>query len=194
MSSRVGSVSDVLQAIEHLATESSTVDLGTLVNSFGSRSYGPLLMLPALMEISPLGGVPGFATTMAIVIALIAGQAIFGRKCVWLPRFLSKRSLKSEKILKAVGKMRPLAKRLDRWFHGRLRSFTRGIAVRVAAGICVLLACIVPPLDLIPFASTAPMTGIALFGFALLAQDGALMVIAFAAAMASFGFAVFLLM
>lgn len=48
----------------------------------------------------------------------------------------------------------------------------------MAAGLCILLALTVPPLELLPFATTAPMAAIAAFGLALLVRDGLLMVIA----------------
>jgi hypothetical protein len=53
------------------------------------------------------------------------------------------------------------------------RPSTRGrVAVRHA------LACVVPPLELFPFASSAPMAAIAPIGLALLVRDVALMVVA----------------
>ena len=70
---------------------------------------------------------------------------------------------------------------------------TGGAAVRVAAVACLLLACTVPFLDFVPFASTAPMAAIALFGLALLVHDGVLMVVAFVAAIAAVAFVASLL-
>src|SRR5690606_36946996 len=49
---------------------------------------------------------------------------------------------------------------------------------RIAAAICILLALTVPPLELVPFATTAPMGAIAAFGLALFVRDGLLMIIA----------------
>lgn len=190
MGSEVRSVCDILARMEELARGHAKVDGRMLVRSFGRRSYGPLLLLPALLEISPLGGVPGFASVMALLIALVAGQAVLGRECIWLPDALSKRSLSSDKVRKASAKMRPLAKRLDRWFHGRLQRLTGGASTRVAALACMLLACMVPVLEFVPFASTAPMAAIALFGLALLVHDGALMAVAFVSAIAAFTFVV----
>lgn len=187
-SSEIHSVSDILERLEELAAQGPRVNGGALVRAFGSRSYGPLLMLPPMLEISPLGGVPGFASTMAVVVALVAGQMMFGLECCWLPRVLTRGSVPSAKIRRASEKMRPLARRLDRWFHGRLRKLTRGTAVRAAAMACILLACTVPLLEFVPFASTAPMAAIALFGLALLVHDGALMVAAFVAAAAAIVF------
>jgi hypothetical protein len=194
MRNEVHSVCDILLRVEELAAKGDKVNGGTLVHSFGSRSYGPLLMLPPLLEISPLGGVPGVASAMALLVVLIAGQAVLGRRCVWLPKVLARRSLASARVHAAADKLRPLAGRLDRWFHGRLHALTQGAAVRAAGVACILLACTVPPLEFIPFASTAPMAAIALFGLALLVHDGALMVVAFVSAAAAMAFVVSVVM
>ena len=50
----------------------------------------------------------------------------------------------------------------------------------------MLLALTVPPLEFIPFASTAPMATIALIGIALLVHDGWLMLAALAVSVMSF--------
>jgi hypothetical protein len=193
-SSEVHSLRDILRRIQEVAAGKDQIEAGTLMRSFGSRSYGSLLLLPPLLEISPLGAVPGVATTMALLIVLIAGQAVLGRGCVWLPRTIARRSLNSARVCAAAKTLESSATRLDRWFHGRLPSLTQGGAVRIAGAACILLACTVPPLELIPFASTAPMGAIALFGLALLAHDGALMLGAFGAAAGAIAFVAYIML
>ncbi len=173
---------DILDRLDETARDHSRVSGQQIVRAFGSRSYGPFLILPPLFEISPLGGVPGVATTMALLVVLVASQLVLGRPCCWLPRFLARRSIASGKLRRAVPRMRPMARWLDRWFHGRLKPLTRGLFVRMAALACILLALTVPFLEIVPFASTAPMGAIALFGLALLVHDGALMIAASATA------------
>ena len=152
-----------------------------------SRSYGPFLLIPALIDISPVGGIPGLPTALGLIIIIVAAQMLFGRKHLWLPGFIERRSISAEKACRSTKKLRGLAKWLDRWFHGRLPYFTKGPFVRGAAIFCILLALTVPPLELLPFATTAPMAAIAAFGLALLVRDGLLMIIATALALAAVG-------
>lgn len=177
----------VLDELASAANENDGVCVGTLVESFGHRGYGALLLVPALLEISPIGGIPGVPTMLALVVALFAVQMLLGRERMWLPRFLAGRELPSAKLGSAVDKTRPLAAWLDRWFHGRLDALTGRQATRVVAAFCVLLATTVPPLEIVPFASTAPMAAIALFGIALLVHDGLVMLVGFALAFLAFG-------
>ena len=176
------SVGDILDRLDELANEKDEVSLGQTIEAFGNRSYAPFLVILPLIDISPVGSIPGLPTLLALVIVLTAGQLLFGRTHMWLPGFLANRSLKSEKVAKAVKNLRPVAKRMDKWFHGRLPALTQGPMVRVAAAAIIMLTLSVPPLELLPMATTAPMAAIAAFGMALLVKDGLLMIVAFVAA------------
>ncbi len=57
----------------------------------------------------------------------------------------------------------------------------------MGAAACLLLCLTVPPLELFPFASTAPMAAIALFGLAMTLRDGLVMALAFLASGAAIG-------
>ena len=59
--------------------------------------------------------------------------------------------------------------------------------MRIAGAVVIALAATVPPLELLPFASSAPMLAIAAFGLALLVRDGLLMLIACALSVAAIG-------
>jgi hypothetical protein len=172
------SIGDILDRLEETAGGASKVSFGQIVESLGHRSQGPFLIVPALLEISPIGSIPGVPTVLAAIVILFAAQIMFGRKHVWLPQFVASRGLSAEKIRKGVEKLRPIAERVDRWFHGRVAWLTGKPFVSIAAAACILLALSVPPLEILPFASTAPMAAIAAFGLALLVRDGVLMIAA----------------
>lgn len=176
------SVGDVLDKLRELADESEDgdgVQLGHAVEAFGSRGYGPFLVVTPLIEISPLGGVPGVPTTLAVIIFLIAIQIVIGREHLWLPGFLAKRTVSADKVRKVADKSEGIARFLDKWFHGRLPKLTQGPFVRIAGALVILLTLTVPPLEILPFATTAPMLAILAFGLALMVRDGALMIAAF---------------
>ena len=152
--------------------------IGSVVDALGSRSYGPFLVAPALLVLTPIGAIPAVPSILAAIIILFAVQIAIGRDHLWLPGFVKKAGASSDRVETSVEKLRPIAKRLDRWFHGRLEWLTRGPAMRIAAAGCIALALTVPPLELLPFASAAPMAAIAAFGLAITIKDGALMIAA----------------
>lgn len=175
-------VADVIEGLHRLSREQGCISVGDIIDTLGTRSYGPMLIVPALIEITPLGGLPGVPSFLAFVIAVFAVQMLLGRRHVWVPGFVERRRFGAARLHAASHKLMPLAKRLDRWFHGRLRVLTQGVFVRVAALLVLALCATVPPLELLPFASSGPMIGIALIGLALLVHDGALMLVALALA------------
>ncbi len=168
------SVTEVLGELDELASHGDTVCVADVLDDFGGRSFGPFIMIPALLEITPVGGIPGVPTALALFIALIAIQLLMARDHVWMPEFVQQRAVGSKKLHKAVGKLRGLAGFLDRYSEGRLEVLTEGVAIKLVALVIIALCCTVPPLEFLPFASSIPMLAIAVLGMALTVRDGAL--------------------
>jgi len=181
------SVCDILDCLDDVAKEHNEVSIGDVLDAIGNRSYGPFILVPALIVVTPIGGIPGVPTFFSAIIALIAVQILFGRDHIWLPGFVRNRSVSADKVEKSSEKLRRIAGFLDKWFHGRMESLTGGPAVKVAALLVIGLCALTPPLELLPFAAAAPMAAIAAFGLALMVRDGLLMLIAIALSLAAFG-------
>ena len=179
------SVVDVIDCLHRLSEEKGCISVGDIIDALGTRTYGPMLIVPALLEITPLGAVPGVPTFLAVTIAIFAVQMLFGRHRFWVPGIIENRRFGASKLHAATHKLMPIAERLDRWFHGRLRFLTQGVGTRMAAATVLLLCFAVPPLEFLPFASSGPMLAIALIGLALLVRDGALMLVALAIGIAA---------
>jgi len=179
------SLTGILDALGQLARQNEQVKVGDMVGAFGTRSYGPFLIVPALLELSPIGAVPGVPTLLALMVVLFAAQMLFGAKRLWVPGFIERAHFSARRLKKGVHQLRPAARRVDGWFHGRLRRLATGPFVRVAAAGCIALAFTVPLLEVVPFASSIPMAAIALFGLALLVGDGLLVLGACALAVAA---------
>ncbi len=175
----MSSVNDILDDLNG-ASHGGKVTLSEMAEAFGHRGAAPFLIVPPLLEISPVGGIPGVPTVLALVIAIFAVQIAAGREEPHVPGKLGRRGVDGDTLRAAIEKLRPLARRLDGWFHGRLSPLTGRPARRVAAVIVLALCATVPPLELVPFASTLPMSAILVFGLAFLFRDGLLMLAAFA--------------
>lgn len=171
-------LSGLLSTIDDLGNRQSQVSVHDIREAIGERSFGPFLLVPAVIEMSPIGGIPGLPTALAVIISLFAVQILIGRKHLWLPQLVEKRQIDGKTLKSAMDKMMPVARFVDRFLKPRLTWLTKAPWVQVAAALTILLCCSVPPLELIPFASTAPMAAIALFGLSLMARDGLLTVIA----------------
>ncbi|EKE44270.1 exopolysaccharide synthesis exoD [Oceaniovalibus guishaninsula JLT2003] len=194
MSDDVTAVEDILDRLQELGDDSDRASIGDVLGAIGSRGFGPLLFTPALIEISPIGGIPGVPTFLAAIIALVAIQMIVGRDHVWLPGVIERRSVEGGKLRTAADKLRPIGAWMDRHFSHRLTRLTGPGMQRLAAGACLLLCLTVPPLEIVPFASTAPTAAIAAIGLAITARDGLLMLVGFAATAGAVGFGLWMLL
>lgn len=174
------SFTELLGAISDELAETGDTCLGDLADILRHRGYGPLMAMLAVIEMTPLGGIPTVPTLIAAMIFSMAAAMVFGRDKLWLPRALARREIPAERIRATLKTAKPWAERLDRVFRPRWRWLTSSKAARLAAAGVAALCLTVPPLELIPFASTIPMAVIALTGLALFFRDGLLMAVAFA--------------
>lgn len=181
------SINDVLDGLGELANSEDQVPFGDVLDKFGSHSFAPIMLVLALVELSPIGAIPVVPTILAVCIALVAGQLAFGSDHVWVPDLLERRSLSSGKIDTAVEKVSGIAAKLDSISTDRMTFLTKGAAVKIAAGLILLLCCTVPPLELLPWASSAPMLSIAVISLALMVRDGLVMLLAYIVAAAAIG-------
>ena len=172
------SVEEILGELRDLAEREDSVSVGDVLDAIGDRSYGPAVMLPAMTEWTPVGGIPGVPTLLAAIIAITGIQLVIDKDHLWLPDMLQRRSASGQRLRKAADRLERPARWLDRRFHRRLSQFVRDPWPRIAGFVILLLCLAVPPLELVPFASTAPMVAIAAFGLALLVRDGLLMLAA----------------
>lgn len=154
------------------------IALGTLVEALGRRSFGSLLLVAGLIAVSPLSGIPGVPTTVAVIVGLIAGQLLCGREHFWLPEWVLRLSLSRNKLEKVLGLFQPLARVVDRLLRPRLAFLTGPAGAYVIAGLCVLIALVMPTTEVIPFSATLAGAAISAFGLALIARDGVAALIA----------------
>ena len=91
-----------------------------------------------------------------------------------------------DELQRLVGKIEWLELRIERVFKPRLPGLTGPTAARLIGAVCFLLALVaaIP----IPLFHVAPAVAIVLFGLALIYRDGALVVVAAAAAVLSLVF------
>lgn len=169
---------DMIEDVAGAAQGDGRETVGDLIEALGHRGFGPLLFIFAMFELTPIGGVPGFPTMLAVILSLIAAQIVLGQNHLWLPDVLERRSVSDGALRKAVDALRPFGAWLDRWFGGRLEQLVRPVWQRIAAAVVIAHCATVPPLELIPFASSIPMLSIAMIGLAMTVRDGVLMLVA----------------
>lgn len=173
-----GGLAHLLHRMHSLADSSDTLTIHDIREEVGERSFGPFLIIPAIIEISPIGGIPGVPTVIAVIISIFAIQILCGRKHLWLPQAVERRTVDGQKLSAGIAKIEPLSRWVDKAVRPRLEWATNTPYLQGIALLVIALCATVPPLELIPFASTVPMAAIVFLGLALLARDGLLACIA----------------
>lgn len=184
-------VRDVVDRLDAL-TDRPSLSVRDLIAAFGPASFLPLMMVPALLVVSPLSGIPFFSSFSGLTIALIAGQMLLRRDHVWLPGFVMRREVPGKVLHKGAARTRSLADWLDRHAHGRLKALVTPPLMVVPQGVCVLAGAAMPLLEVLPFSSSLLGAAVTLIAVGFLAGDGLFVLAAtfFIAAAASVPFLV----
>ena len=182
MKKEEGALTDVVAELEKASGEGDAVEVGHLIDALDHRGYGPALAVLPLIELTPIGGIPGFPTLLALTLAIITVRLLMGYEHFWAPRWLRQRKLKSDRVIKSVEWLKPVSLRIDAKLHERLSRFAGPTARRAACIVILCLLLTVPPLELVPFATSGPMIVVAIFGLGLHYRDGLLMLLGFVGA------------
>jgi hypothetical protein len=177
---RISSLAELLDAIEAGVEKEQDISVDQILDEIGHRSFGPFLLAAGLVLIAPgVGDLPGVTSTVGVAVLVVSGQILFGRKYIWLPRWLRTRTVSDKKLCKAIGWLRKPAGYIDRLLKVRLTQLTTGWGTRAIAAITVLIALATPMLELILFSANLAGTALTAFGLALVGHDGRLALLAY---------------
>ncbi|MCA8900246.1 MAG: exopolysaccharide biosynthesis protein [Hyphomonas sp.] len=174
---RVNNLSSLLHSLE-TRTEGDTVTVRDMLNAVGRRSYGPILLLLGFIAISPLTIIPGATWLVAILTLLIAGQLLVGRAFPWIPARFLKIEFPRGALLKGIEVADPYVCQVDRFLKPRFAVLTSPLVAPFVALICIAAALITIPLGFIPFGPLLPGLAVLMFGLALTARDGFMLILA----------------
>ena len=175
-------IQDILQRLRDKGEEKEEMSVRDMIETTGSRSFGPLLLLAGLIAISPLSGIPGVPSTVALIVIVSAGQMLVGRDHFWLPDWILRKKIAGNKIRKGMEMLMRPAGFVDRFMRPRMRVLTRGVGAGFVAVFCILVAATMPPLEPLPFLASTAGIVLTLMGMSLTTQDGLVALIGIIAA------------
>lgn len=166
--------------LDHVLSEMDGEDsnLRDIVASMGHRAFGPVMVLCGLFLWTPLGIIPGVPAAFGLINIAFAVQLLARRPYPWVPDILAKVRVPYTRVAKVHAKVSPWLAKIDNVISPRLAWATEGIMLALAALVVILLSAAMVPLGLIPFGVLPAAAIIGLMGLALIARDGALMLIA----------------
>lgn len=146
-----------------------TLTLDEVVEAFGDRGIGALILVLSLMALFPWP--PGGKAVFAAPIILLAVELATQRNEVWLPRWLLKASLNRSAYRKATSRLIRPIRFVENLTRPRLTVFTGPLSEMFIGVICVILAAIMAlP---IPFGDMLPGLALIFFALGIMQKDGA---------------------
>lgn len=143
--------------------------LGELVDAFGERGFGALMLFFGLMNIA-IGIIPGTTTILGAPLLLMGLQLATRADQLWLPKWALRRWIERAAYRSGVEKVLPRVRMVERLSKPRLHMMTSeiseiliGIATVALAGILILP---------IWGGNLVPALIISTFGFGLMQRDG----------------------
>lgn len=157
------------QVIEDLgARDERKLYLGELVNAFGERGFGALMVFFGLLNALPLP--PGSTTVLGTPLLLLCGQLLFRADQVWLPKWALKGSIDRAGYRKTTGRVLKPIRMMERLSKPRLSVMTSEASEMLIGLAGSVLAVII----ILPIwgGNMFPALIIATFGFGLMQRDG----------------------
>ena len=151
-----------------------------LLTRLGERSFAPVILLPALILVSPLSGIPGAPTLGMLLIVTVTVQALFGRQHPWLPGVVMRRSVSARRLSRALDWLSRPVGFIDRHSRNRWRVLTVAPLDRLPLLAILATALPWPLLEPLPMVTTLGATAVSLFAIGLLLRDGVYVVGGFA--------------
>lgn len=167
----------VLDQLEE-AGKADTVSVAEVVETIGDRSFAALMLIFALVAVSPASVVPGVTTMTGVLELILVSQMIAGRRHLWLPQVVASRSMDGGKLRKGIDWLRRPVGFVDRLLRPRLVAMTRKPLLLPWLFLVMGLAVFMPFMEVVPGSGSLASTVIALIAAAILTRDGTLLILA----------------
>lgn len=159
--------------------------LGELINAFGERGFGALMVFFGLIN-AIASPIPGSTTILGAPLLVICLHLVIRRDQLWMPHWALARSLPRDSYRATISKVRKPLIQIERLSRPRFSVMSNEVS-EVLIGIVTSLLAVIIMLPLFG-GNLFPSLFVALFGFGLMQRDGALIG---AAWLGVAGFAVF---
>src|SRR5215213_8107919 len=118
----------------------AAIRLGDVLNAFGDRAFGALMLLFAAPNMLPLP--PGTSAVLGAPLLFVTAQLMLGRPTLWMPRFICERNISRDFFVLITTKLSPLLRRAERILRPRLTLLLHPLPERIVGPACLLLAII----------------------------------------------------
>lgn len=149
------------------------VSVDDILDALAHRSFGPLLLVPALIAALPVvGALPGVSYTMAALCFFISVQFALSKPKLWVPGSIRDIDFDREGFDKGLDKARPLIRWIDRLVVPRFKIAFHEPMPRLIALLCVAVSVLMVIYASVPGGVIVPAVALILLGLGLTTHDG----------------------
>jgi hypothetical protein len=154
--------------------QTERISVGEIIDGLGARAFGLAALVFALPSCVPMP--PGVPTVVGFALLIVSIQMVMGRKELWLPRFLSKRTFPRIPLVTALENLQPHLRSVERFARPRLLILTSRSGT-VLIGLVILVMALVLILPLPPGGNFPPAVACAVLGMGLAERDGVIVLL-----------------
>ncbi|MEQ8293320.1 MAG: exopolysaccharide biosynthesis protein [Roseovarius sp.] len=170
---RTHALSDLLDELEG-TVEGESVRVEEVIDALGHSSFASLMLVFSLICTSPASAIPGVTALLALMVFILVAQMMVGRESLWLPGFITRRRLSSEKLCKGIKWLRKPVRFVERFLKPRFTWFFHRPWIWVPLILVMALTLFMPFMEFVPTSGSIASAVIALFAASLLTRDGVL--------------------
>lgn len=177
---RGGKLSEILNSVAADETR-ERVSIADLLEVMRDRAFGALMLIFAVPNVFPLP--PGSSAILGTPLIFLTAQLALARPTLWLPRFITDRSVPRSDFAATVAKVSPWLAKIEKLLRPRLSYLTRPPFEQLIGVMCLVLAIFLflP----IPLGNMPPALAICLFSLAIVERDGVAAIVGWLIAIAS---------
>lgn len=166
-------LSEVLDHLE-AAADSDRITVRHVMDKLGDKSFASLILIATLISTSPASAIPGLTAGVALIVFVLMLQMIAGRDSAWLPDFILRRELPTDKLCKGIGWLRKPVQFVERFLKERLTWLLHRPWLYLPQVLVLVLTLFMPFMEVIPTSGSIASAVIALFAAGVLTRDGGL--------------------
>jgi hypothetical protein len=174
-------LSEILREISEQAAP--TVSVGELMERFGGRAMGALLLVFGIACTLPLP--PGGTTIFGAPLVLLAPQLMIGSRAPWLPARMRAQTIATADLRRGLPRVLRWLKRIEAVSRPRLLFLFGAWGHRAIGLVCTLLALVL--ILPIPLGNMLPAAAVSVLSLSLVQRDGVLALFGYALAVLSGG-------
>ncbi|MEZ5939171.1 MAG: exopolysaccharide biosynthesis protein [Hyphomonadaceae bacterium] len=168
--------------LDSVRGDGERVSVGEIIDALDARAFGLATLIFSLPSLVPMP--PGVPTLVGVALFVVSLQMVLGRRELWLPGFLSKRSFPRQALVNALQRSTPTLKKVEKVAKPRILVLT-GRAGTILIGAVVLIMAFVLILPLPPGGNFPPALACAILGMGLAERDGFIVLLGYAVSIAS---------